>query len=78
MALYNHGNRLAQSQDAAFDVMHASGMDAPNPRIYRCASCGDEIAIDGGHTLPPQSHRQHNPANGQSRWQLLAYSVQQR
>ena len=78
MALYKHGNRLTQSQDAAFDAMHAPGMDAPNPRIYRCTSCGDEIAITGGHTLSPQGHRQHNPANGQIRWQLLVYPVQQR
>lgn len=78
MALYKHGNRLTQSQDAAFDAMHAPGIDAPHPGIYRCTSCGDEIAIAGGHTLPPQNHRQHNPANGQIRWQLLVYPVQQR
>ncbi|KAF1720998.1 protein L [Pseudoxanthomonas mexicana] len=78
MALYKHGNYLTQSQDAAFDAVHGPGTAAPHPGIYRCTSCGDEIAIAGGHTLPPQNHRQHNPANGQIRWQLLVYPVQQR
>jgi len=77
MALYKYANRLAQSQHAAFDATHTPGTGAPHPGIYRCTSCGDEIAIAGGHTLPPQNHRQHNPANGQIRWQLLVYPVQQ-
>lgn len=77
MALYKYANRLAQSQDAAFDARHTPGTAAPHPGIYRCTSCGDEIAIAGGHILPPQNHRQHNPANGQIRWQLLVYPVQQ-
>ena len=34
MALYKHGNRLTQSQDAAFDAMHAPGMDALHQGIY--------------------------------------------
>jgi len=77
VALYKYGQQLTQSQDAAFDAIHAPGTAAPHPGIYRCTSCGDEIAIAGGHTLPPQSHRQHNPSNGQIRWQLLIYPVQQ-
>lgn len=78
MALYKHGQLLTQSQDAAFDSTHLPGTNAPHPGIYRCTSCGDEIAIAGGHTLPPQNHRQHNPASGQIRWQLLVYPVQQK
>ncbi|MBV6855147.1 hypothetical protein KWH45_17190 [Xanthomonas campestris pv. mirabilis] len=77
MALYKHGQQLAQSQDAAFDAIYSPGVTAPHPGIYRCTSCGDEIAIAGGHTLPPQNHRQHNPANGHINWQLLVYPVQQ-
>ncbi len=76
MALYKNGNYLTQSQDKAFDATHTPGTDAPLPGIYRCTSCGDEIAIAGGHTLPPQNHRQHNPANGNIKWQLLVYPVQ--
>lgn len=77
MALYKYGDHLIQSNDVAFDAAHTPGTDAPHPGIYRCTSCGDEIAIAGGHSLPPQNHRQHNPANGQIRWQLLVYPVQQ-
>lgn len=77
MALYKYANCLAQSQDSAFDATHPPGTSAPHAGIYRCTSCGDEIAIAGGHTLPPQNHRQHSPANGQIRWQLLVYPVQQ-
>lgn len=76
MALYKHGNHLTQSQDTAFDTTHAPGTEAPHPGIYRCTSCGDEIAIAGGHILPPQNHKQHNPANGPIKWKLLVYPVQ--
>ncbi len=77
MALYKQGNRLTQSQDAAFDKTYSPGTKAPHPGIYRCTSCGDEIAIAGDHTLPPQNHRQHNSTNGDIKWQLLVYPEQQ-
>lgn len=76
MALYKYGNRLTQSQDNAFETKHTPGTAAPHPGIYRCTSCGDEIAIAGGHTLPPQNHRQHSTADGPVKWQLLVYPVQ--
>lgn len=78
MALYKFGQRLTQTNDAAFDGSHTPGTAAPHPGIYRCTSCGDEIAIAGGHILPPQNHRQHNPQSGDIRWQLLVYPVQQK
>jgi hypothetical protein len=77
MALYKNGNGLTHSQDNAFDSTHSPGTAAPHPGIYKCTSCGDEIAIAGGHTLPPQNHRQHNPDSGRIAWQLLVYPVQQ-
>jgi hypothetical protein len=61
MALYQNGSLLSQKKDAAFDATHAPGATAPHAGIYRCTNCGDEIAIAGGHTLPPQNHKQHNP-----------------
>lgn len=76
MALYKHGNFLTQSHSEAFDATSSPGVAAPHPGIYRCTSCGDEIAIAGGHVLPPQNHRQHDPAGGLIRWQLLVYPVQ--
>ncbi len=78
MALYKHANRLSQSQDVAFDKTHQPGASAPLPGIYRCTNCGDEIAIAGGHTLPPQNHKQHNPNNGPITWQLVVYPVQRK
>lgn len=78
MALYKHGKFLTSSQDQAFDAEHHPGSAAPHPGIYRCTACGDEIAIAGGHTLPPQNHRQHAPSQGQIRWQLLVYPVSQK
>lgn len=78
MALYKDPRYLTQSQDAAFDATHNPGESAPHAGIYRCISCGDEIAIAGGNTLPPQNHRQHNPANGPIKWKLIVYPVQQK
>lgn len=78
MALYKHGNKLVKSHDAAFDVTHSPGTSAPHPGIYKCTNCGDEIAIAGGHTLPPQNHKQHNPNNGKIAWQLVVYPVQKK
>ncbi|WP_267221605.1 hypothetical protein [Dyella silvae] len=76
MALYKYGARLELINDPAFDANHTPGTAAPHPGIYRCTNCGDEIAIAGGHILPPQNHRQHNPLNGPINWQLLVYPVQ--
>lgn len=77
MALYKYQDAITPSQDAAFDKFHAPGTAAPHPGIYRCTNCGDEIAIAGGHTLPPQNHRQHDPARGHILWQLRVYPVSQ-
>lgn len=76
MALYKYGENLSHVRDAAFDARHAPGVRAPHPGIYRCVNCGDEIAIAGGHTLPPQNHHQHNLGEGPIQWQLLVYPVQ--
>lgn len=78
MAIVKYTQRLTQSNDPAFDSTHVPGTAAPHPGIYRCTSCGDEIAIAGGHILPPQNHRQHNPYSGEIRWQLLVYPIQQK
>lgn len=75
MALYKYSKYLTQSNDAAFDATHNPGVSAPYAGIYRCTNCGDEIAIAGGHTLPPQNHRQHSPSGGDIRWQLIVHSV---
>jgi hypothetical protein len=71
MAYYKNGKYLEQSLDARFDRIYNPGEKASHPGIYRCVSCGDEIAIAGTHVLPPQNHHQHNPAYGGIKWQLL-------
>lgn len=78
MALYKNGTLLQQANDPAFDAKHSPGTAAPYPGIFRCTSCGDEIAIAGGHILPPQNHRQHAPSNGPIHWQLLVFPVQKK
>ena len=75
MALYKNGQQLQQSLDPAFDLKLNPGTAAPHPGIYKCTSCGDEIAIAGGHILPPQNHKQHNVFAGPIQWQLLVYPV---
>lgn len=77
MALYKHDSSIARSSHQAFDDVHSPGTAAPHPGIYKCTGCGDEIAIAGGHTLPPQNHRQHNTA-AKIAWQLQVFAVQQK
>lgn len=78
MALYKNSLHVKASTDTAFDSKHAPGSAAPHPGIYRCTACGDEIAIAGGHVLPPQNHKQHSPTSGKIEWQLLVYPQQQK
>jgi hypothetical protein len=73
MALYKHGQYLTQTNDAAFDAVYDPGTRAPHSGIYRCINCGDEYACNHNDPLPPQNHKQHNPANGPVRWQLLVF-----
>lgn len=74
MALYKYSSNLSKSDATDFDKTQYPGSEAEHPGIYKCTACGDEIAIAGGHTLPPQNHRQHPPASGPIRWQLIVYA----
>ena len=71
MALYKYPTFLSQTDDAAFDQLNEPSTNAPWPGIYRCHACGHEIAIAGGHTLPPQNHHQHKPGLGRIQWRLI-------
>lgn len=77
MALYKHGKYFSQSNDAEFDKLHNPGDICPFSGIYRCESCGDEIAANKNTPLPPQNHHQHAPAQGRIRWKLIAATQQQ-
>lgn len=76
MALYKYQQVLAHSNHQAFDELHTPGTAATYSGIYRCQSCGDEIAANAGNPLPPQNHRQHNPNAGPIRWRLIVGAQQ--
>lgn len=76
MAQYKHGKYLQQSDHSAYDELHQPGATCQNSGIYRCESCGDEIASNKGDPLPPQNHRQHDPAKGAIRWRLIVFAQQ--
>jgi len=76
MAWYKYAQYLEVNRSLEFDKVFNPGTSAPYHGIYRCTSCGDEIAQPQGHTLPPQNHRQHNPASGPITWKLIVYAVQ--
>jgi hypothetical protein len=76
MAQYKYPKFLNQSDHAAYDHIHEPGTNAENPGIYRCVSCGDEIGIAKGHTLPPQNHHQHAAGIGKIQWQLVVFAQQ--
>ena len=78
MAQYKYDQHLTKSDSTAFDTKHPPGSDAPNPGIYRCSGCGDEIGIAKGHTLPPQNHHQHKPSTVKVEWQLLVFAQQKK
>jgi len=75
MALYKYDEAVSKSTHANFDKIYSPGSQAADPGIYRCAGCGDEISIAGGHVLPPQNHHQHTQQQGAIRWQLAVCSV---
>jgi hypothetical protein len=74
MALYKNGDLLQFSTHANFDKTHSPGAPAPDAGIYRCVSCGDEISIASGHSLPSQNHHQH-VSLGAILWQLVVCAV---
>jgi hypothetical protein len=71
MALYKYKVFFEHNEDAAFDQLVAPNVRAPWPGIYRCHTCGHEIAIALGHNMPPQNHHQHAPGTGPIQWRLV-------
>lgn len=76
MATYKYISNLHLSNGVGFDQLHNPGVAAPYPGIYKCVNCGDEIAIAGGHVLPPQNHHQHGPLQRPIQWQLVVAAIQ--
>ncbi|WFZ17265.1 protein L (plasmid) [Escherichia marmotae] len=71
MANYKYSNELHQNNHADFDKVHTPNTAAPYPGIYKCTGCGREIAIAGGHNLPPQNHHQHQNPLTSIQWKLV-------
>lgn len=76
MSSYKYPQYLQFNDSSAFDTLLSPGTIAMNSGIYRCASCGDEIAVNKNNPLPPQNHHQHSPGSGPIRWQLIVFAVQ--
>lgn len=74
MALYKYLNFIGQVADAIFDQANHPASPAPRSGIYRCTGCGHEVASTETHSLPPQNHHQHSPAQGRIMWQLVVYA----
>ena len=56
VAEYKNMKFLHPSSDAVFDVKQGSGTKPANTGIYRCTSCGDEVAVASGQPLPSHDH----------------------
>lgn len=76
MAQYKYEKYLNQSNNTAYDSLHKPGENCPNSGIYRCESCGDEIASNKGNPFPPQNHHQHPPGKGGIQWRLIVFAQQ--
>jgi len=75
MAEYKYRQHVLQSDSSVFDIRHAPGTLVANPGIYRCAGCGDEIAICKSQKLPAHPH-----AEGEKKveWHLLVFAQQRK
>lgn len=71
MALYKDRTILTHSDDAEFDKDRKPGTAAPFSGIYRCKTCGHEVASEEGNRLPPQHEKPHN---GPIIWRLVVFA----
>lgn len=72
MAKYKYSDHLVRSEVAAFDKQWLPGQVPPNAGIYRCRTCGDEIAVGKRQAIPP-SHHEHRVL-GPVVWQMLVFA----
>lgn len=76
MALYKYEKYLKNSTDSGFDTLYKPGDNCPHSGIYKCETCGDEIASNKGNPFPPQNHHQHATGQGPIKWKLIVYAQQ--
>ena len=78
MAQYKYSTYLNQSDHDEYDKTYTPGQNCPNSGIYRCETCGDEIASNKGNPFPPQNHHQHAPGAGAILWKLIVFAQQKK
>ena len=78
MAQYKYSSYLKQLDNDEYDKTYTPGQNCPNSGIYRCESCGDEIASNKDNPFPPQNHHQHAPGAGAIRWKLIVFAQQKK
>lgn len=78
MAQYKYDRYLTKSDHSEYDKTYSPGDPCANSGIYRCDSCGDEIASNKGNPFPPQNHHQHPPGTGAIRWKLIVFAQQKK
>jgi len=69
-----------RTNDKNFDAIHRPGQPTPYSGIYKCISCGFEVASTKNHPLPPTeictSHANDWKCNhGVVRWKLVAAAI---
>ena len=75
MAQYKYSTYLHHETSVAFDDIYQPGDACKHTGIYRCETCGDEIAVNKGAPLPSPNHHQH--ASGRAiRWRLIVVAQQ--
>lgn len=74
MAWYKDPAYLKQINNDAFDAIHNPGTKCPYSGVYRCETCGHEVASNQGDPLPTQNHNQHDPRLGAIRWRLIVFA----
>jgi hypothetical protein len=75
MALYKYQNYLSVSKNGSFDLTFQPSAFVPCGGIFRCTSCGEEIALPGIGIFPDRTHHRHTPGQGEIRWQLVVAVV---
>lgn len=72
MALYKYAKFFNLAEFHDFETEFRPGDRAPQPGLYRCCGCGEEIASSAGHPFPPANHHAHRADEGPVRWRLIA------
>lgn len=72
MAKYKYSDHVVQTDAGAFDQSYKPGQVVPNSGIYRCRTCGNEIAVSKGQAIPPYHHE--HIVLGAVSWSLLVFA----